>query len=405
MMDSEKDNQNYLYHDGNYIDKNNEPNENNENIQNYENNLKNIGEINNLNNGIIEEKISNSLIKLFIENETKINDEKFNIDNTFLQKNLNPENNNNPCVLTKQFETINGKKIATSNEFMDDIFYKLFQNTELNADALKDMQFCKKKRRRRTKKEIEADMISGNKSPKMKKNRGRNKRDSIEHKKNELKHSKESDDNIIKLINTSIFESIRNWINKSLIDEKHLNFQNQKNLKKNKNQLLRLEPKLISNQIKKKERIEILNKKIKEIYSTYPISSKYIHFQKDTNKNLIEKIFIENKQPFVMYILNLTFLEALNYYNGKITDQIIIDDFKKKNFKEGIIHKFISNFEKIDKLFVKLYNKHIKENNQEEVKKYLTRIKVLSLNYKESFDNKFERTENKRTKVSDSKDN
>ena len=120
---------------------------------------------------------------------------------------------------------------------------------------------------------------------------------------------------------------------------------------------------------------------------------------------IIEKIVIENKQPFVMYILNLTFLEALNYYNGKITDQIIIDDFKKNNFKEGIIHKFISNFEKIDKLFVKLYNKHIKENNQEEVKKYLTRIKVLSLNYKESFDNKFERTENKRTKVSDSKDN
>ena len=49
---------------------------------------------------------------------------------------------------------------------------------------------------------------------------------------------------------------------------------------------------------------------------------------------------------------------------------------------------------------------HIKEGNDEKSsEEYLTRVRVLSLNYKEVFEDKSERSPNKKNNVIDSKDN
>ena len=67
-----------------------------------------------------------------------------------------------------------------------------------------------------------------------------------------------------------------------------------------------------------------------------------------------------------------------------------------------MINKFIKNFGKIDKLLDKLYTTNNDKNDN--MKDYFERINVLSLNYRQSFENKCYRTENKKKKVEKDKD-
>ena len=105
----------------------------------------------------------------------------------------------------------------------------------------------------------------------------------------------------------------------------------------------------------------------------------------------------------------MTFSKCLNYFNGQISDDSIIEDFKKNynhDYDDKLIREFIYKFEKIDKFLRIEYIKHKKEGNDEKsTEEYLTRIRVLCLNYKEEFEKKSERSENKNNKVEDSKDN
>ena len=103
-----------------------------------------------------------------------------------------------------------------------------------------------------------------------------------------------------------------------------------------------------------------------------------------------------------MYILGLTFYEGLNYFNGQITDEGVIEYFKKKyNFDEEIILKFISHFEKFDKFFDKIFEEN-EGGDKSDLFKYLAKTSILSLNYKESFLDKSERKENKKNKNDES---
>ena len=255
----------------------------------------------------------------------------------------------------------------------------------------------KKKRKRRTREEIENDKKNENTSEqKVLKKRGRKKQDIFENDEEKTKHSKHSDDNITKKINSNYIEEIKTWLNKSFLDSTNMDFQDEKLKKKfNDNYFLKIDTNLISNQIKRKSMIETMGKTFKEIFYFTPISSKYTKLPKSNNKDLIEKIYQENNQPFVMFILEMTFLEGLNYFNGQIPDSIIFNYFKEK-YSVELIQKFINNFGKIDAFFAKLYKKYNGENNINEIKDYLSKIKVLALNYKESFENKYDRRENKK---------
>ena len=324
------------------------------------------------------------------------------IDSNALQKHQNLEIIHFRTT-TYQYDTINGKKIITKNDLINNKFSEKFPTIEFNIEDIKEMQFIRIKNGRRTKDEIEKTKQSLNSEPKKKKKIGRQKKDFKEVYPNEEKiHGKDNDDNIIKKLNSTYLESIRIWLNKSFIDEE-LNFLNEKeNVKKKQYYFVKLDPKIINNQIKKEVRIEILNKKFRNIFHSYSISSLYKKFSKSSNKDLIEKIYNENNQPFVMYILELTYLEGLNYFNGQITDQGIIEYFKKKyNYDEDIILKFINHFEKFDKFFDELFEKN-KEKDKNELFKYMAKISILSLNYKESFECKHERKENNKNDDSDS---
>ena len=324
----------------------------------------------------------------------------------FINANISQNNKNLDNIpfrsTTYQVETINGKQIITSNEMMKTIFLEKFGTAEIN-ETIQDLQMLKKKNKRRKKEEIEKTKESMEPTLKKKKTLGRRKNDSNdENSKDEKIHGKEEQGNIMKKINTSFMEKTRRWMNKSFVD-KNLNFQNEKeNKKKEQNYFLKLNPTIINNQNKKELRIETLGQKFKDIFSSYPISSLYKKQSESKNKDLINQIYTENNQPFVKYILELTFLDGLNYYNGQITDETVYNYFKKKyNFDEKIISQFINNFDKIGTLFDKLYEKEKGKNSDESLKNYFSKIKVLSLNYKESLETKFERKENKKNKKSE----
>ena len=304
---------------------------------------------------------------------------------------------------TNYISTINGKQINTSNKMMDKTFTELFGSPEGNNQTLLTFQMTKTKNKRRTKEEIErAKNSSVIKKPNVMKKRGRQKKGD---RNGDSKHSRCADDNASKRINTAYFRNLRNWLNRSFIDE-NLNFMNEEENKlTKKNYFLKLNP-IINNKIKKDIRIEIMDKKLKDLFSDYDLSIKYKNPQKSHNKNLITKIYDEQNQPFVKFILELSYLEGLKYFSGQITDEEMIEKFKANyicTYDEQLIRKFIVNFEKIDIFLKTLYNKLIKELSGEEIKDYFSKIKYLCLNYKESFVDKKKRGPNKNKKTAEDK--
>lgn len=304
---------------------------------------------------------------------------------------------------TNYISTINGKQINTSNKMMDKTFTELFGSPEGNNQTLLTFQMTKTKNKRRTKEEIERDKNSSViKKPNIMKKRGRQKKGD---RNGDSKHSRCADDNASKRINTAYFRNLRNWLNRSFIDE-NLNFMNEEENKlTKKNYFLKLNP-IINNKIKKDIRIEIMEKKLKDLFSDYDLSIKYKNPLKSHNKNLITKIYNEQNQPFVKFILELSYLEGLKYFSGQITDEEMIEKFKANyicTYDEQLIRKFIGNFEKIDIFLKTLYNKLIKELSKEEIKDYFSKIKYLCLNYKESFVDKNKRGPNKNKKTAEDK--
>ena len=320
-----------------------------------------------------------------------------------LQYNNKIEPNQNKNIITENMSTINGNQILTSNLMINNKMQELFNSTEINYDNLKDMQMLKKKKKRRTKEAINKERNEKKNSDIIvEKQRGRLKKYNLDKSYHingitNINHTRDDDDNIVKKINTFFLEKILNWLNNSFIDD-NLKFQTKKFRKKNKQKLFaKLRPKLITNKVKKTFILQIINTKFKEIFSTFPMSPKYKKISPTSNKDLIDIIYKEKKQPFVIYILELTFLEGLNYFNGQISDEKVKSFFEKNfNYNKELINEFISKFDKIDVFLDDLYQKLENEKSKEEIKDYLNKINVLCLNYKQSFEKKYERKENKK---------
>ena len=337
-----------------------------------------------------------------IINEEKNSDNKNLINNDAVLMNSDIFQDNNKIELlnlnrdTYNSQTINGKQIITTNEMISNKLQELFNNSEINMDKLKDMQMLKKKKKRRTKKEIERDKTLSQEEKKQDKKKGRIKKDSEENLKSNVNHPKEADDNIVKKINTFYLEEIRKWLNKSFLDENKTNFETLKSREKNKKGIfMRLSPELISNKIKKATILNIMNTKFKDLFYSNKISLKYKKKNPEINRELINKIYKEGKESFVIFILEMKFIEGLNFFNGLIKDEQIINYFKNNyKYSEELVKKFVGNFGKIGSLLDKLYRNSDKD--EAETKDYLTKINVICLNYKESFENKYDRKENKK---------
>ena len=366
--------------------------EKNENIDNQFINASN-SIYNNMDNIINLEKNSDN--KNLINEGLSLNCDILQENNKIEQPNLNNDTS------ISHYNTVNGRPVITTNEMMTNKLQEIFKNSEIDVDKLTNMQWIRKKRKRRTKQEIN-DERNKEKEKKIvkeiniEKKRGRLKKNLESNINLNVNHPKDADDNIIKKINTFLMEQVRNWMNSSFLNKNLTDFETEKVRKRDKKGLfLKLIPTLISTQIKKESIMKILDTKFRDIFFHGQLSPKYKNINPDNNKILIDQIYKEKNQYFVIFILEMTFQEALNYFNGQIQDEQIIAYFKKNyNFSDNLINKFISNFGKIGKLHDKLNEK--KDMSEEELKYYIIKINVLSLNYKESFEKKYKRSENKK---------
>lgn len=388
-------------------------------LLNDEHKLINTGE--NLNSNELPEKsdINNNNIinyQLGFYLSPNSNDDYLNMDNNNFNRIINNnEENNNPEILpdsknielnqnkntTCHVDKVNGKQIIMTNEMVSNKLTELFKTNQINIETLKEMQMLKKKKRRRTNAEIELDKKL-EPEVKIEKKRGRQKKGLKIVEKLVIKHPKDADDNMAKKINTYYIEQIRSWTNKSFLD-KNMNFISDKLLKKKKdNYFYKLLPSLITTKINKESIIDLMEKKFKDIFYSYPVSKKY-KSDKDHNKNLIDKIYNENDQPFVIFILEMTFIEGLNFFNGQITDEYIINYFKNNySFNEELILKFVQNFKKIGTFLDKLHKDNKGQINDNDLQNYIQKISVLCLNFENSFKNKYKRKESSKNKIVES---
>jgi len=337
---------------------------------------------------------------------TEINEVQRNYNNkSGIESNTEDENiqifdfNENKKTSTNTYDTYNGKQINVLNETIAGVFQELFNTTEINLESKKDMQLLRKKNKRRTKVEIQKEKEATLKSEKKKKCLGRKRALSKEEKIKSSGHSKNSDDNIMKKINSYFLESIRNWLNKSFIDENGF-FQDIKIRKKLNKMFLKIDPKLITTNLKRETVMNIMNMKFKEIFFK-TISPKYMKKNPNENQKLIEDIYENKNQPFTLFILELKFIEALNYFNGQNNEDELKLFLLKNNFgNDNMINQFLNNFDKIDKFLKEIYNKEMRyDNSKEEIEDYLQRISLLCLNYKEWYEKKFNRGKNKKNSL------
>lgn len=187
-------------------------------------------------------------------------------------------------------------------------------------------------------------------------------------------HDKYKDDNIMKKIRITLLAEISNYIN-GKIEELYKNNNGEKTeIKK----LLKLsEIKYNVNSEK-----ELLNKTLKDIFTSLPISNRFIHYEKNSNEKLIQKLLDENdveKKIIFEKLLNLTFLDCLKHFRDEekkpeLEGMATIEKvFKKFNEYKDYVN-YVENFKKMVNNYEKILNKKngrsknkIKQQNNYEI--------------------------------------
>ena len=141
--------------------------------------------------------------------------------------------------------------------------------------------------------------------------------------------------------------------------------------------------------LKKQYNLDLLDKKMKDLYYESEISSKYRKQSKvsaDKNKKLIDKIFHDNEKLQTIKILNLTYRDLFNVFRKKLLTHI--------NYDLRMKIKDISLLEKEQYNNIYLFFNEIEKQEQEknETKEnidiYLNNMKELCMNYESWFLNK-----------------
>ena len=191
--------------------------------------------------------------------------------------------------------------------------------------------------------------------------------------KNDCLHNNESDDNIIRKIKVHLFKYALKIINQ--------------NFEKKSNKLLKLDYHTIMN-LKQSINLDLLNKKLKQIFLEIKISDKYKHHKDNENEILINKIY-DNKRKFseekVKKIFDLTLLELLHIFRGKINKN-------NENIKLSIESKLKGVNLLIDSKYegIESFINNLKENEKYS-ENYINNIKYFAINYENWFENKIGR--------------
>jgi hypothetical protein len=169
----------------------------------------------------------------------------------------------------------------------------------------------------------------------------------------EADHNKFKEDNIIRKIKTYTFKYILNALNNSL--------------EKTRNRFYPLDKDLNEN-IKKDFNMELLDRTIKDIYDNSGLNKRFKN-PKFSNKFLIKKIFDEKVEIRTINILNMKYIDILNYIRENDMD----------NFLETIKEKE-------------------KKKQEKNIDLYMEELKNILIVYEKWFDGKCGRNKAKKTK-------
>ena len=157
---------------------------------------------------------------------------------------------------------------------------------------------------------------------------------------------------------------------------------------RDKKEFLKLEIKINKN-LKKDFNEKLFKKKIKDIYLEYDISDKYVHYDKDINQKLINKIYKEQTETAVIKILNLTYIEAFDIFRRKIIGKDIDPELKNKINGTGFLdNKKFKDFE----CFIGKIREEEKKNSNGDIEEYINDIKRLCIHFEDWFEKKVGRT-------------
>ena len=133
----------------------------------------------------------------------------------------------------------------------------------------------------------------------------------------------------------------------------------------------------INYSINKKINLALLNKKIRDLVNEN-ISNKYKTTNENSNKELIKKFYEEQKEIYVINILDLTYGEFLNIFRGTISPELENKTKGIQNIKEKFCT--MENFlDKVEKQEIK------KGEPYEKIKGYLKKLEDLCLNFENWF--------------------
>ena len=149
-------------------------------------------------------------------------------------------------------------------------------------------------------------------------------------------HTKYSYDNILRKIKVKFFHKLIKYINGKIISKYNGIVK----------KLIPLKGE-ISQDNTIKFNIQLMNSKLKDIFSNNEINGKFRVCDKDYNKNVIDSIY-ENKIQELIDLLELTFLEVFNIFrdsnetkiNGFDNLNTVIDELKLKEGDNDYINKF-----------------------------------------------------------------
>ena len=133
--------------------------------------------------------------------------------------------------------------------------------------------------------------------------------------KEERTHNKRSKDNIMRTIKVYFRRFIYSLIK--------INCKNYEDLKK-------IDSKF-NQSLKKDYNIKLFNSTLKDIFQNTKLSIKYKHYHPNSNRNLMDKIYKDNKEKALIKILNLKYKEVFEIFIRNITkDKKLNPELEKK---------------------------------------------------------------------------
>lgn len=309
-----------------------------------------------------------------------------NTDKTNQSTNFNIfQNDNNKNEIESQILT---KNILWEDTEIVKVFNNIWVTSEKEKEELNKKQFLNKKRRifglekiprkKEPNKKIEPKKDNISKCINVNNNLGRKKRTE----KDIRKHNKLCKDNIIVKIKGHFFQYIRDITEINSLHEEI--------------RFIKLPYGFIAD-LNKKKNEELFTMKIKDILSKVPISTKNKKSDTFQNRLIINKIYEEKKETYIIQILELTFEELFIIFRHKLNnpeDKEKIREMKNKIEGLDLLGEY-NDYKDVTHLI-----KEIKDNNEEEMDKkdldnYIQDVKDLCCNYKKWFNDKTGRVSKK----------